>query len=109
MGYRVPGEEPGWGHSTFLSESVLRASRNNTGWTLSKCLPFFAQMGEILGAYYAESFDRFRAAQGSDPDNGFLRCARIFTQRLGLLGPPAGDKPHLGDRRCLGERVQGHA
>ena len=38
-----------------------------------------------------------------------LRRGRLLAQRLGFLGPPAAGEPHLGDRRRLGEHVQGDA
>jgi hypothetical protein len=40
---------PDAGRSTFLSESVLRESAVVPAEALSKYLPFFAQMGGILG------------------------------------------------------------
>src|SRR6266480_1944664 len=78
------------------------AGRSYTSVMMSKYLPFSPQMAAAPGANHAESFDCIRAVEGSNPDDGFLRCDRIFAQRLGFLGALAGGKPHLGGRRCLG-------
>src|SRR6202022_2169688 len=61
-------------------------NRNSTGRAAVYMFTIFCPNGRNLGANYAESFDRIRAAQDSHPDHGFLRCARIFAERLGILG-----------------------
>ena len=64
---------------------------------------------ELWGKHHVEPSDRIRAAEDRHPRHLLLRGGWIFAQRLGLLGPPAGGEPHRGDRRRLGEHVQGDA
>ncbi len=102
---RVPAAEP-----YFSSKKpMISRVRSFTAITLPKSLPILIQMGEILGGSHAKSSDCIRAAEDRHPDHRILRCRRVFAQRLGFLGPPAGHQPHRGGRRHLGEPFQGDA
>ena len=99
-GIQVPVEEPDGFHKkcSIINESVVLRHV----YCLS-IYPFRPKCAELLGGLHAQSFDRIHAAEGGDPLHRVLRRHRLLDQRMGLLGPPAGRQPDLGDRRASAE------